>query len=312
MQDTDWDDLRVFLAVGRAGSLSGAARELNVNHSTVLRRIGALEARMGVRLFDRLPAGYAMTMAGEALRDRLHGVGEQIDAAQRQLMGLDLRLTGVIRITSTDTFMSGLLGPILADFRALHPGIELQVVMNNLFLSLTRREADVAIRPTNAPPEHLVGRRAGRLQTAVYASRAYLAKNAEKTRLAEHDWIAPDEGLSHLMQARWLREHVPPERVAARIDSLVGMTQLVKRGMGMGMLLCMLADAEEELVRVEPPMEALDTQVWVLTHPGLKEVARIKAFTAFAYARLAADAKVLAMPAPSGRQRSVAGGSVAG
>lgn len=307
MQDTDWDDLRVFLAVGRAGSLSGAARELNVNHSTVLRRIGALEARMGVRLFDRLPAGYAMTMAGEALRDRLHGVGEQIDAAQRQLMGLDLRLTGVIRITSTDTFMSGLLGPILADFRALHPGIELQVVMNNLFLSLTRREADVAIRPTNAPPEHLVGRRAGRLQTAVYASRAYLARNAQKTRLAEHDWIAPDEGLSHLMQARWLREHVPPERIAARIDSLVGMTQLVKRGMGMGMLLCMLADAEEELVRVEPPMEALDTQVWVLTHPDLKEVARIKAFTDFAYARLAADAKVLAMPAPSGRQRPVAG-----
>ncbi|WP_240531279.1 LysR family transcriptional regulator [Variovorax boronicumulans] len=161
MQDTDWDDFRVFLAVGQAGSLSGAARQLGVNHSTVLRRLGALEARMAVRLFDRLPTGYAMTLTGEALRERLQGVGEQIDAAQRHLMGLDLRLTGVIRITSTDTFMAGLLGPILADFRALHPGIELQVVMNNLFLSLTKREADVAIRPTNAPPDHLVGRRAG-------------------------------------------------------------------------------------------------------------------------------------------------------
>lgn len=299
MQDTDWDDFRVFLAVGQAGSLSGAARQLGVNHSTVLRRLGALEARMAVRLFDRLPAGYAMTLAGEALRERLQGVGEQIDAAQRHLMGLDLRLTGVIRITSTDTFMAGLLGPILADFRALHPGIELQVVMNNLFLSLTKREADVAIRPTNAPPDHLVGRRAGRLQTAVYASKAYLAKHPATTPLAAHDWVAPDEGLSHLLQAKWLREQVPPARIAARVDSLVGMTQLVKRGLGLGMLLCMLADAEEELVQVEPPREALDTQVWVLTHPDLKEVARIKAFTDFAYTRLVADAKVLAMP--SGR-----------
>ena len=251
MQDTDWDDFRVFLAVGQAGSLSGAARQLGVNHSTVLRRLGALEARMAVRLFDRLPAGYAMTLAGEALRERLQGVGEQIDAAQRHLMGLDLRLTGVIRITSTDTFMAGLLGPILADFRALHPGIELQVVMNNLFLSLTKREADVAIRPTNAPPDHLVGRRAGRLQTAVYASKAYLAKHPATTPLAAHDWVAPDEGLSHLLQAKWLREQVPPARIAARVDSLVGMTQLVKRGLGLGMLLCMLADAEEELVQVE-------------------------------------------------------------
>ncbi|MET3377093.1 DNA-binding transcriptional LysR family regulator [Variovorax boronicumulans] len=299
MQDTDWDDFRVFLAVGQAGSLSGAARQLGVNHSTVLRRLGALEARMAVRLFDRLPAGYAMTLAGEALRERLQGVGEQIDAAQRHLMGLDLRLTGVIRITSTDTFMAGLLGPILADFRALHPGIELQVVMNNLFLSLTKREADVAIRPTNAPPDHLVGRRAGRLQTAVYASKAYLAKHPTATPLAAHDWVAPDEGLSHLLQAKWLREQVPPARIAARVDSLVGMTQLVKRGLGLGMLLCMLADAEDELVQVEPPREALDTQVWVLTHPDLKEVARIKAFTDFAYTRLVADAKVLAMP--SGR-----------
>lgn len=299
MQGSDWDDFRVFLAVGQAGSLSGAARQLGVNHSTVLRRLGALEARMAVRLFDRLPAGYAMTLAGEALHERLQGVGEQIDAAQRHLMGLDLRLTGVIRITSTDTFMAGLLGPILADFRALHPGIELQVVMNNLFLSLTKREADVAIRPTNAPPDHLVGRRAGRLQTAVYASKAYLAKHPATTPLAAHDWVAPDEGLSHLLQAKWLREQVPPARIAARVDSLVGMTQLVKRGLGLGMLLCMLADAEDELVQVEPPREALDTQVWVLTHPDLKEVARIKAFTDFAYAWLVADAKVLAMP--SGR-----------
>ncbi|MGE8317489.1 MAG: LysR family transcriptional regulator [Comamonas sp.] len=296
MQNTDWDDLRVFLAVAREGALSAAARALGVNHSTVLRRLGALEARMDVRLFDRLPTGYAMTLAGESLRDRLRGVEEQIDAAQRQLSGLDLRLSGTVRITTTDTLLIGLLGPLLAEFRALHSGIQLQLVVNNSFLSLNKREADVAIRPSNAPPDYLIGRRAGRIQTAIYASKAYLKAHARSKALAEHDWVAPDEGLSHLAQAQWLRAHIPADRIAAQVDSLSGMAQLVRTGVGMGLLLCMLAEGYKELVQVEPPPEALDTEVWVLTHPDLKDVARIKAFTDFIHARLAAHEMVLDMP----------------
>lgn len=181
MQDTDWDDLRYFLAVKRAGSVSGAARHLRVNHSTVLRRLGNLENGLGVRLFERLPGGYAMTAAGEALAAQLVGVGDRIEAAQRQLSGLDLRLSGAIRLTSTDTLMHDLLMPYLAEFRRAHPDIELQLVINNSFLSLTKREADVAIRPSNKPPEHLIGRRAGRIQTAVYASKAYLERKRRKS-----------------------------------------------------------------------------------------------------------------------------------
>lgn len=296
MQNTDWDDLRVFLAVAREGALSAAARALGVNHSTVLRRLGALESRMDVRLFDRLPTGYAMTLAGESLRDRLRGVEEQIDTAQRQLSGLDLRLSGTIRITTTDTLLIGLLGPMLAEFRALHPGIQLQLVVNNSFLSLNKREADVAIRPSNTPPDYLIGRRAGRVQTAIYASKAYLKARPRHRKLAELDWVALDEGLSHLAQARWLRTHIPMERIVAQVDSLNGMTQLVRAGMGTGLLLCMLADGDRQLVQIEPPSEDLDTQVWVLTHPDLKDVARIKAFTDFIHARLAAHEMVLGMP----------------
>ncbi|MDR2335742.1 MAG: LysR family transcriptional regulator [Burkholderiaceae bacterium] len=296
MQNTDWDDLRVFLAVAREGALSAAARALGVNHSTVLRRLGALESRMDVRLFDRLPTGYAMTLAGESLRDRLRGVEEQIDTAQRQLSGLDLRLSGTIRITTADTLLIGLLGPMLAEFRALHPGIQLQLVVNNSFLSLNKREADVAIRPSNTPPDYLIGRRAGRVQTAIYASKTYLKARPRHRKLAEHDWVALDEGLSHLAQARWLRTHIPVERIVAQVDSLNGMTQLVRAGMGTGLLLCMLADGDRQLVQIEPPSEDLDTQVWVLTHPDLKDVARIKAFTDFIHARLAAHEMVLGMP----------------
>jgi DNA-binding transcriptional LysR family regulator len=141
MRDVDWDDLRVFLAVSERGSISGAAKFLNVNHST--RRLASLEKRLGARLFDRLPDGYEMTAQGEELRNQLRGVSEQIEAAQRSLRGRDLRLSGAIRITTTDTLMHGLLMPYLAEFRDLNPAIQIEIAVNNTFLSLSRREADL-------------------------------------------------------------------------------------------------------------------------------------------------------------------------
>src|SRR5262245_3365195 len=142
MQDSDWDDLRFFLAVARAGSLSGAAKSLKVNHSTVLRRLSSLEAKLGVRLYERQPGGYVMTRNGEELRERLAGVEEQVEAAQRVVGGLDQKLAGTIRLTSTDTLIGRLLMPHLVQFRHRHPAIRLQIVLDNNFLSLTKREAD--------------------------------------------------------------------------------------------------------------------------------------------------------------------------
>ncbi len=311
MQDTDWDDLRYFLAVARVGSLSGAAKSLHVNHSTVLRRLGSLQDRLGVRLFERVPTGYAMTPAGEALAERLRGVGERIEAAQRHLSGLDLRLSGTIRLTSTDTLMQSLLMPYLAEFRQMHPSIQLELVINNTFLSLTKREADVAVRPSNKPPEHLIGRRVGRIRTAIYACRAYLRKKVkkmatlttdEKFDWATFDWVALDQGLGHLAQAEWVRTHVPKEKIAVRADSLVAMVEAVRQGMGLGPLLCLLAEQTRELVRVAGPFEEMDTQTWILTHPDLKSVARIKALTDFLYERLSGSEFIV----PNGRDRSSA------
>ena len=293
MQDIDWDDLRFFLAVSERGSISGAAEFLNVNHSTVLRRLASLEKRLGARLFDRLPDGYEMTAQGEDLRDRLRGVTEQIESSQRSLSGRDHGLSGAIRITTTDTLMHGLLMPYLAEFHALNPSIQTEMVINNSFLNLTRREADVAVRPSNIVPENLVGRRVGRLRSAVYASKSYLKKNANKKDWAAHDWVAPDETLAHLAQAKWMRENIREDRIVVRVDSLVGMVTAVRYGMGLGLLLCLLADDEKSLVRLVEPMNELETDVWILTHPALKGVARIKAFTDFLYGRLRATDKLL-------------------
>jgi DNA-binding transcriptional LysR family regulator len=204
--------------------------------------------------------------------------------------GRNAALQGTIRVTTTDTLLESLLLPALAAFRREHPGIQLQVTVNNSFLNLTRRDADVAIRPSNTPPENLVGRRLGRLKTAPYASKAYLdqarASGLRDDDWAEHDWVAPSEELAHLRQARWLREHVPPERHVISLDSLLAMPAAVAAGMGMGMLLCMLADTRPELVQIAPADAALDTELWVLTHPDLRRVNRIRVFTEFLYARL--------------------------
>jgi DNA-binding transcriptional LysR family regulator len=292
MQDADWDHLRYFLALSERRSVSGAARFLNVNHSTVLRRVSSLEKKLGVRLFDRLPTGYVTTAAGEELRNELRGVKDRIEAAQRNLSGRDLGLTGAIHVTTTDTLLRGLLMPYLAEFRALHPGIQMQLVITNTFLALTKREADIAIRPANQVPESLVGRRVGRIRTAIYASDAYLRRHPEKRPWAKHDWVAPGKGLSHLRQAGWLKQHVPDERIAMRVDSLIGMVDAVRHGVGLGMLLCLLADDDKNLVRLAEPAELLDTDLWILIHRDVRRVARIKALSMFLYERLCGSDKL--------------------
>jgi DNA-binding transcriptional LysR family regulator len=290
MQDLDWDDLRYFLAVARAGSLSGAAKRLGVNHSTILRRLSGLQAQLDVRLFERFQTGYSMTAAGEELHARLEPLAGEIEALERQLGGLNAALSGTIRITTTDSMVHGLLGPSLAQFRRAHPGIQVQLSVNNTFMNLTRREADVAVRPSNEPPDNLVGRVVGMIQTAVYASRNYLRESAKAglapTDWGAHPWVAPDEGLEHLAQARWFASHVPAERAALRADSLLGMVDAVREGIGLGMLLCLLAERDSDLVRLAPPPAELDTQVWILTHPDLRRVQRIKALTDHLYATL--------------------------
>lgn len=288
----EWSDVQFFVAVCERGSIGAAAQALGVNHSTVLRRIASLEATLDVRLFDRLPRGYALTTHGHELAASITGVQEQLDAAQRRVTGADLALSGVIRLTAPDTLLQRLLLPMLVDFRRLHPQVQLEIVGNNQFLNLTQREADVAVRGSNAPPENLVGRRVGTIRTALYASRAYLASLAPSHGEADWRWVGHDASLAHLQSAKWMHKHVSPERVGLRVTSLVTMGEAVCAGFGVGWLLCPMGDAMPDLVRLREPTSEFDTQVWVLTHPDLRRVARIKALTDFLYERLSLDPRL--------------------
>jgi DNA-binding transcriptional LysR family regulator len=281
MAKLEWDDLRYVLAVASEGSLAGAARSLGVNHTTVLRRVGLFEKRLGLRLFERLPTGYVLTAGGEELIAAARNIDETVTTLERKLAGRDLRLTGTIRVTTTDTLMGSILPEILAEFRASHPGIVVEIAVSNLMFNLTKRDADVAIRPANDPPQTLIGRRIARIAFAIYGSSGYLAKH-EARELGGHLWVGPDDSLAGTSIARWMRAQLPDSEIALRADSLLALRDAARAGLGLAALPCYLGDTAPDLMCVHRPIPEMETTLWILTHEDLRHTARIRAFTEFA------------------------------
>lgn len=301
-----WDHLQFFLAVIEQGSLGSAARALRVNHSTVLRHLAGLEAQLGMRLFDRLPSGYVPTPQGRALAARLAGVTDLIEGARLHAGGSDLEVRGSVRLTVPDTLLHALLLPHLAAFREAHPGVQLELVVDNGFLSLARREADIAVRGAERPPETLVGRRVGTVRSALYASRGYLRGLGRGAGEDRWRWVVPDESLSQLASAAWVRRHVPDTRVALRSNSLLAIADAVAVGAGVGWVLEPLAVQRTSLVRLRDPVPAMDTPLWVLSHPGLRHVARVAVLARFLAERLLAEPVLQGKGAASPRTRNAA------
>jgi len=276
----NWDDLRHFLAVARHGSLSAAARALAVNHTTVLRRVAALEAALGVRLFDKQPGGYVLTAAGEEMQRVALRVEEDLAAANRRLSGRDARISGTLRATTIDILALHVLPRHVAAFRAVHPEIRVDLTIAEASLSLTRREADVAIRSTNKPPENLVGRAVAGLAFAVYGAESYLDRAGQRD-LARHTWVGLDEGFDHTSIGRWLKRTVPADRIGHRVNSVAVEVEAVCAGVGLGLLPCGLADRRPELRRLSEPVEEVMTKIWLLTHEDLRHMGRVRAFMDF-------------------------------
>ncbi|MCC2690037.1 MAG: putative HTH-type transcriptional regulator [Rhizobiaceae bacterium] len=283
----DWDDLRYFLAVARAGTLSGAARTLDVNHSTIFRRIAAFEEHLGVRLFERLPNGYVLTPAGGQMQKVALRIEDEIASLDRRLAGQDNRLTGTVRITTIDMLAIGVLPRHLAVFRAAYPDIEIDLTISNSLLSLTRREADVALRVSRDPPETLVGRRVSRLVFAVYGSPDYCARRAE-SELGRHDWIGFDS--EHAALERRFAEFLPAVRPVLKVNSVAVAIAAARAGIGLAVLPCGLADMEHDLHKVAPLPDEFTLDLWLLTHEDLRTTARIRAVLDFVADRFSAEA----------------------
>ncbi|QPI63164.1 LysR family transcriptional regulator [Vreelandella venusta] len=282
-QQIRWDDLQIVLAIAETGSLSGASRALRISHATVFRRLNEMERRLKVTLFERSRTGYIPTLSGDDLAASARRVQSEVNGAERRIIGQDLTLSGSLRITTTDTLFAGLLSPLLASFRQRYPDITLEVVISNQRQSLSRREADIAIRPTRQPPETLVGRKLSDISLAIYGQKA-LWQNAplllntplplDPVSLQQEAWIGPDVQLGDTALEKWMMD----KRAAYKLDSMLGMQSAVRHGAGIAVLPCYLADADEALLKLSAPIEALTTPLWLLTHPDLRHVARVRAF----------------------------------
>ena len=269
----DWDDLRFFLAVARAGTLSGAARSLAVNHATVLRRLRALEASLEATLFDRRPDGYGLTGAGEEILAHAERMEEEASAVDRRVTGRDIRLAGEVRVTTVDSIADGIIAPRIQDFAALYPGIALEVSATDQWVSLSRREADIAVRPANDPGDSMVGRRLGQLRFGLYASSGYLAEYPF-TDWPEARVIQGDGDLAETAAVRWFRKQAETARTAIRATSYLTVREACRGGGGIA---CLPAFLAQGLTQVAEAPEAVAVDVWLLTHPELRKNARIRA-----------------------------------
>ncbi|PTY37765.1 LysR family transcriptional regulator [Saccharospirillum sp. MSK14-1] len=278
----NWDDFKTIHAIVLTGSLSGAARRLEVSHATVFRRLNIIEKRLGVALFERHPGGYQATAAGEEMAAVAAKMDSEVQAAERRLIGRDLQLAGTVRLTTTDSLLSGVLTPILADFRHQHPAIKLEVVAPSQTFNLSKREADLALRPANQPPENLVGRRVGHIRQAIYlasekADKA-LAQALDGTALWQQlDWIGPDANMGYHSLQKWLHQQGLEQRCRYWTDTTLAMQSAARHGLGAAVLPCYLAQADAGLTQLGEPITAMSTQLWLLTHPDLRHSARVRA-----------------------------------
>lgn len=275
-----WDDFRLVRAVAETGSLAGAADKLTVNHSTVFRRLGALEAQLGARLFERARSGYVPTPTGEEMVRLAERMAEEVTAVERRIMGQDLKPSGELRVTTNDVLLVHLLTPIFASFRRAYPEIRLDIVVANPSLNLSKRDADVAIRASDRPGDTLVGRRMATIAWAVYGRADAFPEGSDLSPqdLRRHDWLGFSEGLGASKPAKWLRERVGEERMVYRVNTVLGLAEAAEAGMGLSLLPCLIGDRMPKLRRLLAPEPEADAGLWLLTHPDLKATARVRSF----------------------------------
>jgi DNA-binding transcriptional LysR family regulator len=282
-----WDDFRYIKTIATTGTLAGAASALGVNHSTVFRRLAQIEDRAGAPLFERGRTGYALTARGEEMASVAGRMDDDILAFERRVAGQDMRPSGELRVTTNDTLLTDLLTELFADFRRAYPEIVLDIVVSNQSLNLSKRDADVAFRATERPPDALVGRRLAGIAWAVYGPAAALAKQkfdpAKDMHLwIGHDWIGLGDNLASLSQFKWLKAHIPAERIVYKVNTVLGLTEAAAAGIGLALLPCFLADKVPSLARLTPPDAAPAGGLWLLTHADLRHTARVRAFMDFA------------------------------
>ena len=290
-----WDDFRYIKAIAETRSLSGAAQTLNVNHSTVFRRLAQVEQQLGSRLFDRGRTGYALTPCGEEMVRLAERIGDDVTAFERRVTGQDLRPSGELRITANDMVLLHLLTEVLVDFRKAYPEIVLDIVVSNTMLNLSRRDADVAVRATYLPPETLSGRRIAKVAWAVYGPANQKIRSFHPRRDApKYNWVGFADHIAIAKATKWLKTHVDSsDRMVYKVNTMLGLAEAVAGGAGLALLPCFIGQSVPGLIRLTAPLSDLEGELWLLTHPDLNTTARVRAFVEFCASEVAKRRKVM-------------------
>lgn len=274
MSSMSWDDLKVFLAIAEEGGLKKAARRLTIHHSSCARRILALEDALKVKLFERRPAGYVLTASGESLYRSSEKIRAEIFNIERKILGTDELLDGQLCLTLPNGFATQLLMPDLEQFMKTYPNIELEINMSYTMRDLSNREADVAIRHVNNPPDSLIGKRVSRIYQCAYASRQYLKRYDPYSSPGECAWLGWGAKERHL---KWpLKKHFPEIPVKGNLYSDVLQLEAVRAHAGIATLPCYMADGVRGIERL-PGLEPLPGDwVWVLAHKDMATNAKVR------------------------------------
>ncbi len=269
----NWNDLQVFLAIAESGSLSGAARVLGNNHSTVFRRLGTLEKALKVRLFDRLATGYSLTPAGERMLVLAREAEAAIDKIHLELAGRELLPSGKVRVTTAANLAYTIVPRAARQLRQNHPDIELEIAVGDSDYDLGRRQADIALRATTSPPENLVGKKLAEIGWWICCSTRLKKRPANVRQLAGFHLIGADHAMLRLPAFQWLEENYSSQ-VVARANDLNTMAALAREGTGIALL---PADQPEIGLQRLFPLRQFVGELWLLTHPDLRFAPRIRA-----------------------------------
>jgi DNA-binding transcriptional LysR family regulator len=277
-----WDDVRFFLAVGRAGSLSGAARVLGVGHVTVGRRIALFEKRLGVTLLNRTPDGFTVTSAGDAILRQCMAMENAALDLERIAAGRDSLVAGSVRVTTTEALAYQVVAPAIATLRQAHSGLQLDLVGGVRSLDVARRDADLAVRFARPSTPDLICRKLGEVGFTLYASKRYLTRAGTPKRgqgLAGHDLIT-FTGAPAAISPVFLGESLDGARVALRCDNPLVQRAAVANDVGIAELACFLGDCFPDVTRVWPHEAPARRTVWLILHEDMRRSARIRAVSA--------------------------------
>ena len=269
----NWDDMKLFLAVARSGSISGGAKQLGVQHSTVSRRLHSMEETLGTRLVERKKSGYVLTLAGEQIKQSAIHIENEMLVVNETILGKDANLVGPLRVTAINNMASSILMPIFARFCEKHPQVELYISVSNMDVSLAQREADVAIRLTNSPIDTLIGKRMLTVASTIYGNREYLAKI--RLQAGEPKWIGVNCCQFH---KTWTKQYCRHHSHTFYSDDTLLTLSAIRAGLGVSYLPCFMGDTDPLLQRYSEPDPQHDLGLWILLHPDLKRTARVIAF----------------------------------